>query len=122
MTEETKTQTETSGKTATEHVEVLGGQLVDKVKEIVAEGNVRRLIFRTPDDKVVLEMTLTTGALMGGVFTLAAPWLAALGAIAALVARIRIEVVREVKTPEVVQEPEQPSSTGKQKVKIEVDD
>lgn len=115
-------------KTATEQFEVAGNQLVDKVKELVAEGNVRRLIFRAPDDKVMMEMTLTTGAVLGGVVALSAWWLAALGAIAALVARIRIEVVREVGEPGVVEgqatpaEPARPASTGTQKVKIEVED
>ncbi|MEL7234753.1 MAG: DUF4342 domain-containing protein [Chloroflexota bacterium] len=113
-------------KTVTEQIEVTGNQLVDRVKELVAEGNVRRLIFRTPDDKVMMEMTVTTGAVVGGVITLAAWWLAALGAIAALVARIRIEVVREVPEDTTIEgkpytrAEERLSSTGKQKVRIEV--
>lgn len=131
MTEQEPKQTEDvrdRAKTVTEQIEVTGNQLVDKVKELVAEGNVRRLIFRAPDDKVMMEMTLTTGAVIGGVVTLAAWWLAALGAIAALVARIRIEVVREVDDPGVVQgtagptEPARPASTGKQKVRIQVEE
>ncbi|MEM6528418.1 MAG: DUF4342 domain-containing protein [Chloroflexota bacterium] len=115
-------------KTVTEQIEVTGNQLVDRVKELVAEGNVRRLIFRTPDDKVMMEMTVTTGAVVGGVITLAAWWLAALGAIAALVARIRIEVVREVPQDATIEgkpytaPAERPASTGKAKVRIEVEE
>lgn len=117
-----------SVETVTEQIEVAGSQLVERVKQLVEEGNVRRLIFRAPDDTVMLEMTLTTTAVVGGVITLAAPWLAALGAIAALVTRMRIEVVREVRNPDTIEgkatptEPAKPSSTGTQKVKIQVED
>ena len=125
MTEE---KHKNDGKTFTEQIEVTGNQLVDKVKELAAEGNVRRIILRAPDDKVMLEMTLTTAAVVGGPIALAAPWLAAIGAIAALVTKMRLEVVRDVSAgPEVItmeDEPqaERPSSTGKQKVRIEVED
>ena len=78
-----------------EQLEVAGNQLVDKVQELINQGNVRKVIIRSADDKELVNMTLTVGAVIGGVAALAAPWLAALGAIAALVARVKIEVVRE---------------------------
>ena len=83
-------------RTMSEEIEVAGNQVVERVQELVKEGNVRRLIIRNPDDKVLLEMPLTVGAVAGGAIALAAPWLAALGAFAALVARVKIEIVREV--------------------------
>lgn len=82
--------------TFTEEVEVAANQLVDRVRELIEEGNVRRLIIKAPDDDVVLEMPLTIGAVTGGVIALAAPWLVLLGAFAALVTRVKIEIVREV--------------------------
>jgi len=78
-----------------EQLEVAGNQLVDKVQELINQGNVRKIIIRTADDKELINVSLTVGAVIGGVAALAAPWLAALGAIAALVARVKIEVVRE---------------------------
>lgn len=86
----------TEKKTLTEELEVAGNQAVERVKELVAEGNIRRLIIKNPDDDVLIEMPLTVGAVAGGALVLAAPWLAALGAFAALVARVKIEIVREV--------------------------
>jgi hypothetical protein len=83
-------------KTFTEELEVAGNQAVERVKELVAEGNVRRLIIKNTEDDVLIEMPLTVGAVAGGALVLAAPWLAALGAFAALVARVKIEIVREV--------------------------
>jgi hypothetical protein len=78
-----------------EEIEIAGDQLVNRVKELIAEGNVRRLILRTQDDKLILEIPLTAGALLGGAVTLFAPVLAALGALAALIARIKVQIVRE---------------------------
>jgi hypothetical protein len=97
MSEENPTPTEetTEKKTFTEELEVAGNQLVDRVQDMVKQGNVRRIIIKNPDDDVLLEMSLTVGAVAGGVLVLGAPWLAALGAIAALIARVKIEIVRE---------------------------
>lgn len=87
---------ETSGKerTWTEEIQVAGNELVDRVKDLVAQGNVRRVILRTPDDRLLLEIPLTAGVAVGGVVTLLAPVLAALGALAALVAKVKVEIVR----------------------------
>lgn len=87
-------------RTFVEEIEVQGNQLVERIKELVAEGNVRKVIIRNPDDTVLIEMSLTAATLTGGIVTLAAWPLAALGAIAALVARLKIEVVREVDADE----------------------
>lgn len=88
-TPETKADT-----TWIEEIEIAGNQLVERVKELIAEGNVRRLILRTQDDKLIMEIPLTAGAVFGGVVTLFAPLLAALGALAALIARIKVQIVR----------------------------
>lgn len=89
-------------KTLSEEIEVAGNQLVDQVKRLVEQGNIRRLILRNADDNVIIEMPLTVGAVAGGAIVLAAPWLAALGAFAALVARVKIEIIREVEDGDTV--------------------
>jgi hypothetical protein len=101
MEQPTVEQPMTNGATPTkeeatwmEEIEVAGNQLVERVKELIAEGNVRRLILRTQDDKLIMEIPLTAGAVFGGVVTLFAPLLAALGALAALIARIKVQIVR----------------------------
>jgi hypothetical protein len=80
--------------TWTEQIEIAGSELVDRTKELIEEGNVRRLIIRNSDDEKLLEVPLTTGVVVGGAFTLLAPVLAALGAMAALLARVKVEIVR----------------------------
>lgn len=81
-------------RTWTEQIEVAGNQLVDRIKELIGEGNVRRVIIRKPDDEVLLEVPLTAGVAAAGVVTVFAPLLAALGAMAALVAKFKVEIVR----------------------------
>ena len=79
----------------TEEIKVTGSELVDRIKELMEEGNVRRLIIRKPDGQSLLEVPLTAGVAVGGVVTIMAPVLAALGALAALIAEFKVEVVRE---------------------------
>ncbi len=93
-------------KTFTEEVEVAGHQLMDEVSRLISEGNVRKLRVRSKNDDVVFEVPLTAGAVVGGVVVLAAPALAVLGALAGLLARVKIEVVRNVKADEAEPDPE----------------
>lgn len=75
----------------TEEFSVNSEDLVKRVKELLHEGNVRRVIVRDEDGKLLLELPVTAG-LIGVVL---APWLAALGAIAALATRCNIAVERK---------------------------
>jgi hypothetical protein len=90
-------QEEEEEHTFTEQIEIAASELVDRTKELIEEGNVRRLIIRNPDDEVLLEVPLTTGVAVGGVVTLIAPVLAALGAMAALLTHVKVEIVRTKK-------------------------
>lgn len=83
-------------KTFTEEIEVAGDKLIERIKEIISEGNVRSLRLKASDGDIVLETPLTIGVVAGGAVALAAPWLAVLGVIAALVTHVTVEVVREV--------------------------
>ncbi len=81
-------------RTWTEEIEMAGSDLVNRMKELVAEGNVRRLIIRNPNNEVILEIPLTAGVVVGGALTFFTPLLAALGAMTALLAKVKVEVVR----------------------------
>ena len=82
-------------KTTKEEFKVSGEDLLRKVKELINEGNVRRIIIKNKDGKQLVEFPLTIGV-VGAVL---APVLAAVGAIAALVTECTIVVEREVETP-----------------------
>ncbi len=68
-------------KVRTEEFKLSGNELVAKVKELVREGNIRRVAIKNEEGKTLIDIPLTVGV----VGALVAPQLAALGAIAALV-------------------------------------
>ena len=68
--------------------------MINRVKELIQEGNVRKLIFKKDSGEVIFELPLTAGVAVGGVITLIAPVLAAIGAVAGLLARVKVEVIR----------------------------
>ncbi len=86
--------TERDEHTFTEQIDIAASDLVERTKELIEEGNVRRIIIRNQDDEVLLEVPLTAGVVVGGAVTIVAPVLAALGALAALLTHAKIEVVR----------------------------
>ena len=79
---------------ANEKVTLSSNQLVEYVKNLIAAGNVRRLIIRKANDEILLEVPLTAGIAVGGALTAMAPVLAALGAMAALLTQFKVEIVR----------------------------
>src|SRR5690606_39904743 len=81
--------------TFTEEIEIAAKDLIGRVDALIKEGNVRKLRIKSEDGDIFVELPLTVSAVTGGIVTLAAPWLAVLGAVAGLVARVRIEIVRQ---------------------------
>ena len=77
--------------TESEKFTVSGSQLVEKIKQLIHEGNVRRVRL-LHDGRTIIEIPLTIGAPVAVAGILAAPVLAALGAFAALVTECTIEV------------------------------
>jgi len=67
---------------------VKGEGLLKKIKELIHEGNIRRIVIKNEDDKTIMEIPLTFGVI-GAVI---APILAAVGAVAALASNYKIEV------------------------------
>ncbi len=80
-----------------EEFQVSGDVLVAKIKELIHEGNVRRIILRNEEGKTLIEIPLTIGV-VGAILL---PTWAAIGAIAALAARLTI-VVEKVEPAEPV--------------------
>ncbi len=73
-----------------EEFTVSGSNLVDRVKELLHEGNVTRIIVKDDKGNQLLEIPATIGV----IGTVVAPWLAALGVVAALATKCRILVER----------------------------
>jgi Domain of unknown function (DUF4342) len=72
-----------------------GESLLRKVKELIAEGNVRKISIHDKTDKEIMSFPLTIGV-VGAVFL---PVLAAIGALAALIGECSIQVERDQETP-----------------------
>jgi hypothetical protein len=70
--------------------QVKGEELIAKVKELIREGNIRRIIIENEDGRTLIEIPLTIGV----VGALLLPVLAAVGAIAAVVTNCTIRVER----------------------------
>lgn len=77
-----------------EEIKVAGNQLVDRVRELVEEGNVRRIIVKSKD-RTLLEVPMTVAAGAGAAVILLSPVLAALGALAALLTDVTLVVERD---------------------------
>ncbi len=74
--------------THTEEFRVNGEELLAKIKQLIHEGNIRRIIIKDKDGKVLIEFPMTFGV----VGLVLAPTLAAVGAIAALVTEATVVV------------------------------
>lgn len=76
-----------------ESFKVTGDELLSKIKEIIKEGNARRVIIKNESDQTIIEFPLTVGAI--GVVL--APVFAAVGALAALITECTIVVEKKPK-------------------------
>jgi acyl-CoA reductase-like NAD-dependent aldehyde dehydrogenase len=77
-------------KTRVEEFSVSADNLIEKIKQLIHEGNVTRIEIKDERGKTLFEMPATVGV----VGAILAPWLAALGAIAALATRCTLVVER----------------------------
>ena len=89
MTDEKK-----GGRTFSEEFKISGNQIMDTIKDLIHQGNIRRIILKDESGKTFLEIPLTVGLVGAAV----APILAAIGAAAALVTKMTI-VVEKVEEP-----------------------
>ncbi len=74
-----------------EEFKVNGEELLKKVKQLLHEGNVRRIIIKDEKGRKFLEIPVTVGVLGA----LAAPVLVAVGAVAAIATRFTVEIIRK---------------------------
>jgi len=83
---------------ATEKFTIAGKDLVEKVKQVIHEGNIRKVRV-LHEGRTMLEIPLSIGAPAVAIGIMAAPVLAALGAFAALVTECTIEVEKTEDSP-----------------------
>ncbi len=81
-----------------EDIKVSGETVVGKVKELIREGNIRRIIIKNEEGKALLEIPMTLGVVGAAIL----PVYAALGVIGALIAKLQITIEKTVKDGELV--------------------
>ncbi|MBU2535461.1 MAG: DUF4342 domain-containing protein [Chloroflexota bacterium] len=81
----------------TEKFHVSGSEIVEKVKQLIHEGNIRKVRL-VHEDRTIIEIPLSIGAPAAALGIMAAPILAAIGAFAALVTECTIEVEKVEKS------------------------
>lgn len=96
-TVEVETMTDSTGVSTSEKVRVEefsinGDDLVAKVRELLHQGNIRRIIIKNDEERILIEIPLTVGVVGGAIAATIFPVVAAIGAIGALVARLKIVI------------------------------
>ncbi len=79
-----------------EKIEVAGGDLLDKARELLGDASASKVVIRNKDGSELFTLPLALGLAGGGLLTFITPRLAAIGAIGALVTQVNLEIVREV--------------------------
>ncbi|MCS6836685.1 MAG: DUF4342 domain-containing protein [Anaerolineae bacterium] len=98
-----------------EELRVSGEQVVEKVRELIEKGNVRRLIVRRHNDEVIVELPLTPTVIGAGAMLVFAPIFTMLAVVVAYLAEVKIEVVRQVEATD------DDRDTGDKKKRIEIE-
>ncbi len=90
------TETSVEDNIRVEEFKISGNELVEKVKELIHEGNIRRIIIKTQEGNTLIEIPLTVGVVGGVVSAALFPVVAALGVIGALVAHLTLVIEKKV--------------------------
>jgi hypothetical protein len=85
------TERKENGNGRKEEFKLSGSEIIEKIKDLIHQGNIRRLILKTEEGKTLFEIPLTLGVVGAAL----APVLAAVGACAALVAKMTLVVEKE---------------------------
>lgn len=75
-----------------QQIRVKGSNLIEKIKEIIEEGNARKVIIKK-DDRTIMEFPLTVGVGGAAAAVFFAPVMSAIGTIAAIVSDVDVEIV-----------------------------
>jgi Domain of unknown function (DUF4342) len=82
--------TQTEEKIGVEEFTITGDALVTKIKELIHQGNIRRIILKNEEGRTLIEIPLTVGVVGGVISAALFPVMAAVGAIGAMVAHLTI--------------------------------
>ena len=91
----TQTETDTHKKISTEEFKISGDVLVAKIKELIAQGNIRRIIIKNEEGHTLIEIPMTVGVIGSVISAALFPVVAAVGVIGAMVAHLTVVIERQ---------------------------
>ncbi len=91
----TETEAEPNEKVTVEEFKISGDVLVAKIKELIAQGNVRRIIIKNEEGHTLIEIPMTVGVIGGVISAALFPVVAAVGVIGAMVAHLTVVIERQ---------------------------
>ena len=94
----TQTDTEPNEKVTSEEFKISGDLLVAKIKELIHQGNIRRIIIKHEEGNTLIEIPMTVGVIGGVISAAFFPVLAAIGVIGAMVEHLTIVIERQEST------------------------
>lgn len=93
-------ETEPNEKVIVEEFKISGDALVAKIKDLIHQGNIRRIILKNENGHTLIEIPMTVGVIGGTMGAVLFPIVAAVGVIGAMVAHLTVVIERrESKTP-----------------------
>jgi hypothetical protein len=94
-----KVEVHAEEKIAVEEFKITGDALVSKIKDLIHQGNIRRIIIKNEEGHILIEIPMTVGVI-GGVLSAALfPVVAAVGVIGAMVAHLTVVIERQESNP-----------------------
>ena len=90
----TETERETDEKVKVEEFKISGDVLVAKIKELIRQGNIRRIILKNESGQTLIEIPMTVGVIGSAIGAALFPVIAAVGVIGAMVARLTVVIER----------------------------
>lgn len=91
----TETKTSTHEKVTAEEFKISGDVLVSKIKELIAQGNIRRIILKNEEGQTLIEIPMTVGVIGTVIGAALFPVVAAVGVIGAMVAHLTVVIERQ---------------------------
>jgi hypothetical protein len=92
-------QPDVSEKVTVEEFEISGDALVSRIRELIHQGNIRRIIIKNETGQTLIEIPMTVGVIGGAIGTVMFPIVAAVGVIGAMVAHLKVVVERREENP-----------------------
>jgi len=95
----TEAEAETNEKVTVEEFKISGDALVAKIKDLIHQGNIRRIILKNENGYTLIEIPMTVGVIGGAIGTVFFPVVAAVGVIGAMVAHLTVVIERRESSP-----------------------